>query len=73
MNIAMTPLINPDAANLSWKIGFIFGGTISLALVCVFLRLPETAHRKFEELDWLFGHRVPARKFKGTVVERDNL
>jgi MFS transporter, SP family, general alpha glucoside:H+ symporter len=68
MNIVVPLLINPDAANLRGKMGFIFGGTSVLALVWVYMRVPETAHRKFEELDWLFEHRVPARKFKGTVL-----
>jgi len=68
MNIVVPLLINPDAANLGGKIGFIFGGTALASVVWVFLRVPETAHRSFEELDWLFEIRVPARRFKEYVV-----
>lgn len=68
MNIAIPLLINPDAANLRGKIGFIFAGTSSIGTLCVWLRVPETNGRKFEELDWLFEQRIPARKFKGYNV-----
>lgn len=66
MNICVPLLINPDAANLKGKIGFIFGGTALLSVAWVYFRVPETAHRTFEELDWLFERSVPARKFKDT-------
>lgn len=68
MNIVVPLLINPDAANLGGRIGFIFGGTALASCLWVFLRVPETAHRSFEELDWLFEKGVPARKFKGYEV-----
>ena len=68
MNIVIPLLINPDAANLGGKIGFIFGGTALAGVGWVFMRVPETAHRRFEELDWLFEMGVPARRFKGYAV-----
>ena len=68
MNIVVPLLINPDAADLGGKIGFIFGGTAFASCLWVWLRVPETAHRTFEELDWLFENGVPARKFKGYDV-----
>ncbi|KUJ16433.1 general substrate transporter [Mollisia scopiformis] len=68
MNIVVPLLINPDAANLKGKIGFIFGGTALVSVVWVYFRIPETAHRSFEELDYLFERRVSARKFKDVVV-----
>jgi MFS family permease len=70
MNIVVPLLINPDAANLRGKIGFIFWGTSVLALVWVYVRVPETAHRKFEELNWLFELRVRARKIKERLLSR---
>jgi MFS transporter, SP family, general alpha glucoside:H+ symporter len=51
MNIVVPLLINPDAANLGGKIDFIFGGTALTSVVWVFLRVLETAHRRFKELD----------------------
>ncbi|TVY81109.1 General alpha-glucoside permease [Lachnellula suecica] len=68
MNIVVPLLINPDAADLGGKIGFIFGGTALVSVLWVYLRVPETAGRSFEELDWLFESGVPARRFKGYDV-----
>ncbi|RAL63972.1 hypothetical protein DID88_003160 [Monilinia fructigena] len=68
MNIVIPLLINPDSANLRGKIGFIFAGTSTMGTLWVWLRVPETNGRRFEELDWLFQQGVPARKFKGYSV-----
>jgi SP family general alpha glucoside:H+ symporter-like MFS transporter len=68
LNIVVPLLINPDAADLRGKIGFIFAGTSALATFWIWLRVPETAGRSFEELDWLFDQHIPARRFKGFVI-----
>ncbi|PQE07636.1 maltose permease protein [Rutstroemia sp. NJR-2017a BBW] len=68
LNIVVPLLINPDAADLGGKIGFIFAGTSALGTLWIWLRVPETAGRSFEELDWLFDQGVPARRFKDFVV-----
>ncbi|PBP20615.1 general substrate transporter [Diplocarpon rosae] len=68
MNIVIPLLINPDAADLGGKICFIFGGTAILSVVWLWFRVPETAYRTFEELDYLFLEAVPARAFKGVRV-----
>ncbi|KAM3072356.1 hypothetical protein ACMFMG_009165 [Clarireedia jacksonii] len=68
LNIVVPLLINPDAANLRGKIGFIFAGTSGLATLWIWLRVPETAGRSFDELDWLFDQGIPARRFKGFVI-----
>jgi SP family general alpha glucoside:H+ symporter-like MFS transporter len=60
-------VINPDAANLKGKIGFIFGSTSFLSVVWIWFRVPETTGKSFEELDLLFERRVPARSLKGYV------
>ncbi|CAM1504268.1 Fc.00g018590.m01.CDS01 [Cosmosporella sp. VM-42] len=57
-------LFNPDKANLGAKVAFIFGGLAILSLVFLWLHLPETAKRTYEELDEMFVKNVPARKFK---------
>uniref|UniRef100_A0A8H7NII4 Major facilitator superfamily (MFS) profile domain-containing protein n=1 Tax=Bionectria ochroleuca TaxID=29856 RepID=A0A8H7NII4_BIOOC len=57
-------LFNPDKANLSAKVSFIFGGFAILSLVFLWFWLPETANRTYEELDEMFTKKVPARKFK---------
>lgn len=58
-------LFNPDKANLGAKVSFIFGGLAILSLVFLWVYLPETAKRTYEELDEMFVKKVPARKFKG--------
>ncbi|CAG8978802.1 hypothetical protein HYALB_00012636 [Hymenoscyphus albidus] len=64
MNIIVPLLISPDAANLRGKIGFIFGVTSGMSVYWIWARVPETAGRRFEELNWLFEKDIPARKFK---------
>jgi SP family general alpha glucoside:H+ symporter-like MFS transporter len=54
MNIVVPLLINPDAADLSGKIRFIFGGTAMASWVWVWGRVPETKGKEVEELDRLF-------------------
>uniref|UniRef100_A0A8H7K4R9 Major facilitator superfamily (MFS) profile domain-containing protein n=1 Tax=Bionectria ochroleuca TaxID=29856 RepID=A0A8H7K4R9_BIOOC len=57
-------LFNPDKANLSAKLAFIFGGFAVFSLVFLWFYHPETADRTYEELDEMFVKKVPARKFK---------
>ncbi|KAH7370449.1 general substrate transporter [Rhexocercosporidium sp. MPI-PUGE-AT-0058] len=68
MHIVIPLLINPDAAALGGKIGFIFGGTAFMSVVWLYFRVLETAHRSFEELDYLFAKRVLTRAFKVVQV-----
>lgn len=68
MHIVIPLLISPDAAAFGGKIGFIFGGTAFMSVVWLYFRVPETAHRSFEELDYLFAKGVSARAFKGVQV-----
>ena len=39
-----------------------------LCFVWAYFRLPECKGRTYEELDLLFAKEVPARKFKGYLV-----
>lgn len=64
LNIVIPLMISPDAADLSGKIGFIFGGTSLICFVWVFFRVPETKGRDFRELDSMFELKVSARNFK---------
>ena len=77
--------LNPTAWNLQGKSAFIWLGTggeyflparARLTLVCVFVftffMVPETKDRSFRELDLLYHRHVPARKFKTTVVDKDD-
>lgn len=44
-------------------------GTATITLVWAFFRLTETKGRTFEELDIMFGERVPTRKFASYKVD----
>lgn len=69
MTVAIPYLLNPDQAALQGKLGFFFGGLGLLCFGWAYVRLPETMGRTYEELDLLFERRVPARQFKGYVLD----
>ena len=56
-------LINPGYANLSSKVGFIFGGFTTIFLVWAIFFLPELKGRSLEEVDELFNARIWAWKY----------
>ncbi|OJI82496.1 hypothetical protein ASPTUDRAFT_172682 [Aspergillus tubingensis CBS 134.48] len=57
-------LFDSDAANLSARVGFIYGSLMVAATVWIFFLLPETAGRTLEEIQILFKNGVSARSFK---------
>lgn len=61
-------MVNPTAWNWGAKVGFFHLGTNILCFVWAFFRLPETGGLSFSELDILFANKVPARRFKSTVI-----
>ncbi|CDK24448.1 unnamed protein product [Kuraishia capsulata CBS 1993] len=65
-------MFNPDQGNMGSKINFIFTGISFLSLFAFYFYLPETAGRSFEEIDELFANKVPARKWKSYVTERQS-
>lgn len=76
----VTPyLIKPHYANLSSKVGFIFGGFTTLYLIWAIFFLPELKNRSLEEVDELFNANIWAWQFSsyktkslaGRVTERD--
>jgi SP family general alpha glucoside:H+ symporter-like MFS transporter len=66
-------MLNSTGWNLAGKCGYVWGST---AIVCWFIAyffLPELKHRSYREADILFKRKIPARKFKSTVVDlKDN-
>jgi sugar porter (SP) family MFS transporter len=60
-------LINPNAANLKAKIGFMYGGFGVFIWIFIFYCVPEYRGRQLEEIDEMFLKRVAARSFKGFV------
>ncbi|RDW89169.1 hypothetical protein BP6252_01201 [Coleophoma cylindrospora] len=53
-----------EGANLSSKVGYIYGGMMVASCVWVFFCLPETSGRSLEEINALFELKIPARRFK---------
>ncbi|OLN89006.1 General alpha-glucoside permease 5 [Colletotrichum chlorophyti] len=62
-------LLNPTGWNLAGKCGYVWGGTAVVCWVMAFFFLPELKHRSYRETDILFNRKVPARKFKSTVIK----
>ncbi|KAL6245954.1 hypothetical protein RBB50_007107 [Rhinocladiella similis] len=62
MNIVVPYMVNPDKANLKGKVGFVFGGACLLGTIWSYFYVPELKGRTFQEIDYLFHHRVPPRK-----------
>lgn len=54
----VNPFVQNEPGNLGSKVGMIYGGVSILALVFVFLIVPEMKGRSLEELDELFHSRV---------------
>ncbi|KAJ8108536.1 hypothetical protein OPT61_g8106 [Boeremia exigua] len=63
-SISVPYMFNADAGNLGGKIGFIFAFLCFLGLGLSWLYIPETKAKSYEELDYLFERKVPARQFK---------
>ncbi|KIW34427.1 uncharacterized protein PV07_01205 [Cladophialophora immunda] len=62
-------MLNPDQANLGGKCGYVWAGTAFVCLVMAYIWLPEMKNRSYREIDILFNRRVPARKWKKTIVD----
>lgn len=66
-------MLNPTGWNLAGKCGYIWGDTAAVCWVMACFFLPELKHRSYSEVDTLFNRKVPARKFKTTVIDvREN-
>ncbi|KAL2127905.1 hypothetical protein VTI74DRAFT_10004 [Chaetomium olivicolor] len=68
---SITPrMLSPLGWNWGGKAGLFYAGTNLLCNIWCWFRLPETKDRTFGEIDLLFDHHVPARKFKYTKVDQ---
>jgi SP family general alpha glucoside:H+ symporter-like MFS transporter len=66
-------LLNPTGWNLAGKCGYVWGSTAVVCWVMAFFFLPELKHRSYREADILFNRKIPARKFKTTIIDvKDN-
>ncbi|KAL1893035.1 hypothetical protein Sste5346_006716 [Sporothrix stenoceras] len=62
-------MLNSDKWNLGGKSGYVWAGTALFCSVLSWLYIPEMKDRSFREIDILFTRKVPARKWKQTVVD----
>ncbi|KAK3353877.1 hypothetical protein B0T25DRAFT_569063 [Lasiosphaeria hispida] len=62
----------PSHRRWNWgaKAGLVYAGTNLICNIWCWFRLPETKDRTFDEIDLLFEHQVPARKFKSAKAEQ---
>ncbi|KAH8777215.1 major facilitator superfamily domain-containing protein [Hyaloscypha finlandica] len=66
-------MLNLTGWNLAGKCGYVWGSTACICWGMAFLFLPELKHRSYRESDILFNRKIPARKFKSTVIDvKDN-
>ena len=66
-------MLNPTGWNMAGKCGYVWGATATVCFVSAYFGLPELKDRSYRELDILFNRKVPARKFKSTVIDiKDN-
>ncbi|KAH9826772.1 maltose permease [Teratosphaeria destructans] len=66
-------LLNPTGWDLGGQCGYVWGGTAVVCWVMAYFFLPELKDRSYRETDILFNRKVPARKFKSTVIDaKDN-
>lgn len=52
------------------SLGWYWAGMCGLLLIWAFFRLPEPKGRTYAEMDVLFYHKVPARKFASSNVDQ---
>ena len=62
-------MLNNDKWNLGGKSGYIWAGTALFCTTLSWFYIPEMKDRSFREIDILFHRRVPARKWKKTIVD----
>lgn len=62
-------MLNTDKWNLGAKSGYVWAGTAFICTAMAWQWIPEMKDRSFREIDILFKRRVPARKWKRTVVD----
>ncbi|KAF2655160.1 maltose porter [Lophiostoma macrostomum CBS 122681] len=62
-------MLNPTGGNLGGKCGYVWGGTGLFCLIVAWWGLPEMKNRSYREIDIMFKRRIPARKWKETVID----
>jgi hypothetical protein len=68
MNFAIPYMVNPDAANMKGKVGFVFGGLALFATIGSWMYIPELQGRTFAEINEMFVAKVPPRHMGSYVI-----
>ncbi|KAI6087618.1 sugar transporter [Hypoxylon rubiginosum] len=69
VNVMTNYQLSATAWNWGAKTAYFWAGTCLVSAIWVFFRLPEPKGRTYAQLDLLFEHRVPARKFAQTKID----
>lgn len=64
-----TYMLNPTGVDLGGRCGYVWGATGFVCFAVAFFYLPEMKGRSFREIDIMFKRRVPARKWKKTMID----
>jgi hypothetical protein len=67
-NVVMPYLFTPSEGNLGGKTGFIFLATI-IGWMVIYFEVPKTKDISYDQLDRLFLHKTPTRRFVSAVAE----
>jgi SP family general alpha glucoside:H+ symporter-like MFS transporter len=70
--ILNTYMMNPLAWNWKSRAALFWAGTCLVMTAWAYFRLPEMKGRSYHQLDLLFERRIPARKFKETVITEED-
>jgi len=65
-------MLNPTGGNLIGKSGYVWAGTALFCTVLAWWYIPEMKNRSYREIDILFKRKVQARKWKHTIVDRED-
>ena len=65
-------MLNPTSGNLGGKSGYVWGGTAFFCFVMAYFFVPEMKGRSYREIDIMFRRRIPARKWKNTVISPED-
>jgi len=63
-NLTIRYFLNPTDLNWGPKYGWIWVGSNLLSCLWIYFFIPETFMRTLEEIEEMFEHHVPARKWR---------
>lgn len=68
-NFALAMFTPPAFRNITWKTYFIFGAFCGSMSLHAFLQYPETKGKTLEDIDQMFGEKVPAWRSKNFIAK----